>query len=189
MTKRLFIGVPVSSLKAIQKVESWKNNSRMRLNKMNWVKPENWHITLSFFGDTPSEKVDLLKQLIDQSFNEVAAFNSNLEGVGVFPNRRDPNVLWLGLNSLQNVLSAYHQLGDLLKQNGLNFDQKPLKPHLTIARMKYLADKAIIDTLVKDYGQTVFDQVKIDRLVLFESLLTPQGPIYKALYTKHFQDW
>ena len=61
MTKRLFIGVPVSSLKAIQKVESWKNNSRMRLNKMSWVKPENWHITLYFLGDTPDEKVDVLR--------------------------------------------------------------------------------------------------------------------------------
>lgn len=186
MTKRLFIGMPVSSLKAIQKVESWKNNSRMRLNKMNWVKPENWHITLCFLGDTPDEKVDLLKQLVDQSFNEVAAFNSKLEGVGVFPNRRDPNVLWLGLNSLKNILPAYQQLGDLLKQNGFNFDQKPLKPHLTIARMRYLADKTIIDTLVKDYGQTVFDTVNINKVVLFESLLTPQGPIYKALYTREF---
>jgi len=188
MNKRLFIGTPVSSIKTVQKVESWKNNSRMRFNKMNWVKPENWHITLSFLGDTPSEKIDILKELIDQSFHELNSFQSKLEGVGVFPNRRDPNVLWLGLNSLQLILPAYEQLGKLLLKNDFSFDQKPLKPHLTIARMKYLADKAIIDTLVKDYGQTVFDQVKIDRIVLFESLLTPQGPIYKALYTKHFQE-
>lgn len=186
MTKRLFIGVPVSSTKAIQKVESWKNNIRMRLNKMNWVKPENWHITLYFLGDTPDEKVDLLKQLIDQTFDEYSAFPAKLEGVGVFPNRRDPNVLWLGLNSLQNIISAHQEFGELLQQNGFGFDQKTLKPHLTIARMKFLADKAIIDTLVKDYGQTVFDTVNINKVVLFESVLTPQGPIYRALYTKEF---
>lgn len=52
--------------------------------------------------------------------------------------------------------------------------------------MKFLADKAIIDTLVKDYGQMVFDTVYINKVVLFESLLTPQGPIYKALYSKEF---
>lgn len=188
MTKRLFIGVPVSSLKAIQKVELWKNNSRMRLNKMNWVKPENWHITLSFLGDTPSDKIDQLQNLIDDAFREISAFKANLEGVGVFPNRHDPTVLWLGINSLQTIVPTHQQLGELLQQNGFSFDKKPLKPHLTIARMKYLADKAIIDTLVKDYRQTVFDQVKIDRVVLFESILTPQGPVYKALYTKHFQD-
>lgn len=184
MTKRLFIGLPVSSVKAVHKVESWKNNSRMRLNKMNWVKPENWHITLYFLGDTPSEKVELLRQLIDQTFGEVSAFPAQLEGVGVFPSRRDPSVLWLGLNSLQNILPAHEKLGELLRQNDFSFDQKPLKPHLTIARMKYLADKAIIDTLVSDYGQTVFDMININKVVLFESLLTPQGPIYKALYTK-----
>jgi 2'-5' RNA ligase len=186
MTKRLFIGVPVSSIKAVQKVESWKSNSRMRLNKLNWVKPENWHITLCFLGDTPDEKVGALKQMIDQAFNEVAAFNSKLEGVGVFPNRRDPNVLWLGLNGLQTIIPAHQKLGDLLRQNDFSFDQKSLKPHLTIARMKFLADKTIIDTLVNDYGQTVFDTMNVNRVVLFESLLTPQGPIYKALYTKEF---
>lgn len=186
MTKRLFIGLPVSSIKAVQKVESWRNNSRMRFNKMNWVKPENWHITLYFLGDTPDEKVDLLKQLINQTFGECSAFPAKLEGVGVFPNRRDPNVLWLGLNSLQNIISAHQELGELLQQNGFSFDQKPLKPHLTIARMKFLANKAIIDTLVKDYGQTVFDMVNINKVVLFESVLTPQGPIYKALYTREF---
>jgi 2''-5'' RNA ligase len=186
MNKRLFIGVPVSSMKAIQKVESWKNNTQIRLNKINWVKPENWHITLYFLGDTPDEKVDVLKQIIDQSFSDVAAFSSKLEGVGVFPNRRDPNVLWIGLNSLQNILPAHQQLGELLRQNDFSFDQKPLKPHLTIARMKFLADKAIIDTLASDYGQTVFDTMNINKVILFESLLTPQGPIYKALYTKEF---
>lgn len=186
MTKRLFIGVPVSSVKALQEVESWKNKSRIRLNKMSWVKPENWHITLYFLGDTPDEKVELLQQMIDQSFSGVAAFPAQLEGVGVFPNRRDPNVLWLGLNSLQNILPAHQQLGESLRQNGFSFDQKPLKPHLTIARMKFLADKEIIDTLVNDYGQTVFDTVNINKVVLFESLLTPQGPIYKTLYSKEF---
>ena len=186
MTKRLFIGVPVSSTKAIQKVESWKNNSRIKLNKMNWVKPENWHTTLCFLGDTPDEKIDILKQLIDQTFGECSAFLAKLEGVGVFPSHRDPNVLWLGLNSLQNILPAHQQLGESLRQNGFSFDQKPLKPHLSIARMKYLADKAIIDTLVKEYGQTVFDTVNINKVVLFESLLTPHGPIYRALYTKEF---
>jgi len=186
MIKRLFIGLPVSSTKAVQKVESWKNSSRIKLNKMNWVKPENWHITLYFLGDTPSEKVELLQQLIDQAFGEVSAFPAQLEGVGVFPNRRDPNVLWLGMNSLQSIIPAHQKLGDLLRQNGFSFDQKPLKPHLTIARMKFLADKAIIDTLVNDCGQTIFDTVNINKVILFESLLTPQGPIYKALYTKEF---
>ena len=52
--------------------------------------------------------------------------------------------------------------------------------------MKFLADKAIIDTLVNDYGQTVFDAVNLNKVVLFESLLTPQGPIYKALYSREF---
>lgn len=85
MTKRLFIGIPVSSAKAVQRVESWRNSSRMRLNKMSWVKPENWHLTLYFLGDTPGEKVDLLKQLIDQSLGSTLLFWLIWKSLAYFP--------------------------------------------------------------------------------------------------------
>lgn len=184
MMKRLFIGLPVSSVKTAQKAELWKNNSRIRLNKMNWIKPENWHITLYFLGDTPEEKVESLKQMIDQSFAGFSAFSAQLEGVGTFPNQHHPNVLWLGLNHLHTILPAYQMLGGLLQQNGLMVDPKPLKPHLTIARIKHLADRMVIDSLIKEYRQTVFDTINIDKVVLFESVLSPQGSIYKVEYTK-----
>lgn len=184
MLKRLFIGVPIHSAKANQFAEIWKNDRQLNSNQLNWTKPENWHITLFFLGDTPISKIALLQNLIEESFKHIGAFNTELIGLGVFPNTHNPKVLWLGLDNIQPLMPAHSQLGDLLQQNGFPFDNKPLKPHLTLARIKHLNDRPGFETLLKDYQQFSFGSIEIDRIVLFESILTQQGPVYKPLFEK-----
>ena len=182
--KRLFIGVPIQSDKATKQSIIWKNDRQLNSNQLNWTKPENWHITLFFLGDTPISKIALLQNLIEESFKNIEAFNTELIGLGVFPNTLNPKVLWLGLEDIQPLMPAHSQLGDLLQQNGFSFDSKPLKPHLTLARIKHLANRPVFWTLLKDYQQFSFGSVEIDRIVLFESILTQQGPVYKPLFEK-----
>ncbi|MBW8331629.1 MAG: RNA 2',3'-cyclic phosphodiesterase [Prolixibacteraceae bacterium] len=182
--KRLFIGVPIQSAKANQFAKIWKNDRQLNSNQFNWTKPENWHITLFFLGDTPISKIALLQNLIEESFKNIGAFNTELIGLGVFPNTHNPKVLWLGLEDIKPLMPAHSQLGDLLLQNGFSFDSKPLKPHLTLARIKHLNDRLVFDSLLNEFRQKTFGTVKIDRIVLFESILTQQGPVYKPLFEK-----
>jgi len=153
-------------------------------NLISWTKFGNWHITLYFLGDTAISQIALLQQLIDVSFDETRAFGTELNGVGVFPDTGKPKVLWIGLKELQSMLPAHEKLGELLRQNGFAFDNKPLKPHLTLGRMKLLKDRQAFEKLLKDYWKFRFDNVSIDRIVLYESILTQQGPVYKPLFVK-----
>ena len=182
--KRLFIGVPIQSDKATKQAGIWKNDRQLNINQLNWTKPENWHITLFFLGNTSIAKIALLQNLIGESFKNIGAFNTELIGLGVFPNTHNPKVLWLGLEDIKPLMPAHSQLGDLLLQNGFSFDSKPLKPHLTLARIKHLNDRLIFDSLLNEYRQKIFETVEIDRIVLFESILTQQGPVYKPLFEK-----
>lgn len=184
MLKRLFIGIPILSTEAKQFAAIWKNDRQLNSNHLNWTKPENWHITLFFLGDTSISKIALLQNLIGESFKNIQTFNAELVGLGVFPNSINPKVLWLGLEDIQPLMPAHHQLGDLLLQNGFSFDSKPLKPHLTLARIKHLNDRLIFDSLLNEFRQKTFGSVIIDRIVLYESVLTSQGPVYKPLFEK-----
>jgi 2'-5' RNA ligase len=184
MMKRLFIGLPIESEIAAKHTETWKNDRLLNQNRMSWAKPENWHITLFFLGVTPESGIALLQQLIAESFNADQAFSTQLSGVGIFPHERNPKVLWLGLENLELLMPAYAQLGDLLRQNGFSFDNKPLKPHLTLARIKSFGNAATFESLLKQYRQFNFGKVAINRVVLFESNLTPNGPVYKPLFVK-----
>jgi RNA 2',3'-cyclic 3'-phosphodiesterase len=182
--KRLFIGIPIESSKSVQQVEVWKKDPQLNRNVLNWTPLRNWHITLFFLGSTEESAVDALQQLIDESFSKIQTYQTELHGVGVFPNTHNPKVLWLGLDDLQPLLVAYSKLGELLQQNGFSFDQKPLKPHLTIARVKRSDHPSAFQSLLSEYQETVFDQVNMKKVVLFESISTLAGPVYKPLFEK-----
>jgi 2'-5' RNA ligase len=182
--KRLFIGIPIQSDKATKQAGIWKNDRQLNSNQLNWTKPGNWHITLFFLGDTTASKISLLQNMVEESFNGIEAFKTELSGLGVFPNPNNPKVLWMGLTDIQPLLPGRNQLGELLQQNGFPFDSKPLKPHLTLARIKHLNDRPGFETLLKDYQQFSFGTVEIDRIVLYESILTQQGPVYEPVFEK-----
>jgi len=182
--KRLFIGIPIESTKSVQQVELWKEDACLNRNVLNWTIPGNWHITLFFLGSTEESAIPLLQQLIEESFRDVKAYQTELMGVGVFPNTHNPKVLWLGLEDIQPIISAYSQLGESLQQNGFSFDQKPLKPHLTIARVKKTNHPSAFQSLLDKYQKTVFDRIEIKSVALFESISTSDGPVYRPLFIK-----
>ena len=167
-----------------RQVESWKKDRHLNQNVLNWTIPENWHITLFFLGSTEESAIPMLEQLIDKSFSEIKAYQTKLRGVGVFPNTNNPKVLWLGLDDLQPLMSAYSELSESLQENGFSFDQKPLKPHLTIARVKKADNPLSFQMLLTEYQEKVFDWVDMNEVVLFESVSTAAGPIYKPLFVK-----
>jgi len=182
MNKRLFIGVPIQLEKTVQFEMQWRNNRDLNLNRINWTTPDNWHMTLFFLGETPVSKIGLLEQLIDQSFHELSAFRTELNGVGLFPDIRHPKVMWIGLGNVNPLLPSRTRMGELLLQNQINFDIKPLKPHLTIARIKQSTNQDVLNSWVQEYRKTNFGSVEIDRIVLYESVLKPGGPLYRPVY-------
>ncbi|MBL7966953.1 MAG: RNA 2',3'-cyclic phosphodiesterase [Prolixibacteraceae bacterium] len=186
MFKRLFIGIPVSSDAARKQSDSWRFDRLLNQNRMSWVKPENWHITLFFLGDTPEERVPVLKNLIDEAFEGVEVVQTELRGAGVFPDWRNAKVFWLGLATIDSLIPAHNRLAESLTQNGFDFDNKPLKPHLTLARIKSLEHRDSLKSLLQQHQHSGFGTVKLERVVLFESVLTSQVPVYKPLYANVF---
>lgn len=182
--KRLFIGIPIQSGMAAGMVENWKCDDQLNCNVISWTKPENWHVTLYFLGDTPVSRIGLLQNLLDESFEKVMMSETELSGLGVFPNPDNPKVLWMGLKDLRQFIPARNRLGDLLQQNGFAFDNKPLKPHLTVGRIRKIMDQKVFNSLLNDYKKFEFGKIHIGHVTLFESLLTPSGPVYKPLFVK-----
>ena len=182
--KRLFIGVPIQSETARQLAQLWSNDPFLNLNRMVWTRPPNWHITFFFLGATPEWQVGLLEQLIEEAFNDAPPITGKLSGVGVFPEKGKPRILWMGLENLEPLLAYYGLLEDLLLKNGFLFDPKPLKPHLTIARIKSLSNHAPLELLLNEYESHNLGTVDVNRVTLFESVSTTKGVIYEPLYEK-----
>ena len=110
-----------------------------------------------------------------------------MTGVGVFSNKNNPKVLWIGLESIQHLMLAYYHLAELLKQNRIISDNKLLKPHLTVARIKRIEDSASFESFLTQNKQFPFGSVSINKVVLYESISTFSWPVYKPLFVKELE--
>lgn len=182
--KRLFIGVPIQSETAMHLAQYWSGDPLLNRNRISWTKPYNWHITFFFLGATPESQVALVEQLIEEAFDDAQPITCQLRGVGVFPEKGKPRILWMGLENLEPLIASYGLLEDLLLKNGFLFDPKPLKPHLTLARIKSLSDRTSLELLQDEFESYNFGTVDINRVTLFESVSTSTGVIYEPLYEK-----
>jgi 2'-5' RNA ligase len=188
MIARLFIGVPIESQRVVQQVKTWREDELLNQNLLKWVKPENWHITLYFLGNQPISLINVLQQVIEESFFGVQSFNALINGIGVFPHERNAKVLWSGFDNLQPLVPAYFRMGELLKQHGITFSTLPFKPHLTLARIKSLDQTSSFESFLKSWQQSEFGHIKIDRIVLYQSVSSLQGPVYTPLFVKALEN-
>jgi len=187
MMARLFIGVPIESSVIEKEVKRWRNEPFLNSNRMNWVEPENWHMTLCFLGNQDISAIALLQQILEESFCTVQPFSATANLLGIFPSRHDPKVLWVGIDNLQLLLPAYSRMGELLLQNGFTFNNKPLTPHLTLARIKRLATNYSFESFLTKNRQLHFGSFAVNRVVLYESVLNVRGSVYKHLYIKYLK--
>jgi RNA 2',3'-cyclic 3'-phosphodiesterase len=96
-----------------------------------WVPSERWHLTLVFLGGVPWDRVDAVGAAVAAGCADLPAPVLALDGrAGTF--RRQ--VLWAGLEAspVLDVVSARVR-GALLGAR-IAFDDKPFRPHLTLAR-------------------------------------------------------
>lgn len=108
------------------------------------VPPPNWHVTLRFIGKV--EEVPYQRWLGDMDTAELPSpFRITLSGLGAFPRPARATVLWVGVEG--------DPLGDLATivdeaagGAGLGREERPFRPHLTIARVRPPADvRTLID--------------------------------------------
>lgn len=140
-----------------------------------WVRPEQIHLTLRFLGDTPVAQLDAIRRAMDAAVTDALPFTLHLSGVGAFPERRRPRVIWAGLNGEVNRLHALKSSLDAqLTRLGLPPEDKPFRAHLTLGRVK---DQRAVEGL--DWSVIVPPvELSVLAIHLIESQLRPDGPVY-----------
>lgn len=152
-----------------------------------WVRPENMHLTLRFYGDVPEERARDLGQFLGRQAAGIAAPVLIARGIGAFPSVRKPAILWAGLENVSGDLSALQQVTeDAAREIGLPPETHRFHPHVTIARLRRPGKSDSYAELlapfqeeghVPEFGQAF----QVRNVVLFSSLLTPHGPVYKVV--------
>lgn len=100
---------------------------------MRWNRIEDWHITLAFLGELPVATVPLLQPPLAALAAAHRPLQLELRGSGHF----DRRVLWSGIDGeLRELHLLTSQVRSVVKECGIPFEDRPLRPHLTLARSR-----------------------------------------------------
>lgn len=141
------------------------------------VDPGKWHLTLRFLGEVDEVALDRISHSLD-SADLGGPFSMAWGGLGAFPRPSRASVLWVavvrGADELRSLWMATDQA---LEDAGFPPEDRPFRPHLTIARIRPPED--VTDVLDGEPLQAV--AMKVDRIALFQSRLEPGGARYSVV--------
>ncbi len=127
-----------------------------------WPRPEGIHLSLKFLGEVPESRIDEIKNAVAAAAAGMSRFRVEVQGTRAFPNARNARVVWAGLfGDLEKLNRLQAAVEDALVRIGMEREDRPFKPHLTLARIKFIRSK---ESLFK-----ALEQVKDLRLGGFEA--------------------
>ncbi len=132
------------------------------------------HLTLRFLGPSAPEELERLMPMVAAAAAACPSGEGRLKGLGVFPERGSPRVLWLGLELPEPFRKLQAACEAAARAAGFAAETRPFKAHLTLGRFRDREPRPQLPPL--DLGQAEFAQ-----LVLFRSDLRPQGALHTPL--------
>jgi len=181
LNMRAFIALrlPENILSSINKIQEDLKQYRL---PVRWVRPENIHLTLKFFGNISESDTEIIGIAMGDCKGSCLPLILSAKGIGVFPSVARPRIIWAGLSGqIPLLLSFQDTLEKRLEKSGFKKEERPFKGHLTIGRLKDRVNNARLIEAIrkhKDFNTDLFDAGEI---ILFKSDLLPEGPVYTEL--------
>lgn len=178
--KRTFIAIDIPLESGIVEQIN-KLKSEFTDEKIKWVKPHQYHITLQFLGNVEESDILHIKESLDKITGNFPGFSLELTEFGVFKNLNNPRVLWIGFRPCEQLVKLKNAIEDEMTKFGFEKSDKAFSPHLTIARIKSLKQSERLGELIDRYSGIILQVIKVEEIILYESILKPEGPEYTAI--------
>lgn len=185
--KRLFIGIPVPVNSRVESSYITIQNKLDNILVANWTSLAQWHLTLHFFGEIFSNHVPAIINCMEKSFNGFSVQQIVIKKPGYFGNMNNPRVLWFGLEPVDEIIHYQMILARTLSEQGFHVENRPFSPHLTLARIKKVKDIKKFQLFVEEFTSFMLGGVVLEKVVLYESLLSSRGPTYIPLHIYHLK--
>jgi 2'-5' RNA ligase len=170
---RLFVGIPLAAT-VIRELTAASTRLRSDGDGLRWSKPESWHITLQFLGNTAPERYEcVVARLGELRLPPVPIW---LEGLGCFDRA---GVLFAAVRPTAELLLLQRRVTRATEACGFPVDARPYQPHITLARSKGKGRAQGLSALkTRARAAPDFTQFVAGEFLLYESVLSPSGSDY-----------
>ncbi len=150
-----------------------------------WVEPNNIHLTLKFLGNVAADRIDEIAAAMTEAVRGTSPFKLEVTELGVFPNPRRVQIVWVGLGGeVEKLANLQQRIESSLKKLGFPPENRRFTPHLTLARLRDRTTPQERERLGQLIAETELETAQsfvVDSVKLMKSQLTPEGPIYTCL--------
>jgi 2'-5' RNA ligase len=147
--------------------------------RLTWVAKERLHFTVRFIGHVDPGRLPALREALSTPLG-VAPFDAVVQGVGVFPDRRPPRVIWAGLRSGAADMAALARPVNARLDALVGGEAEELRPHLTLARVKE-PHGLRAQPLLAGLEHVPLGATRVEAVTLFESRQASGGLQYVPL--------
>jgi len=151
-----------------QAAAEWK--SRLTpAQRAKWAEPEDYHLTLTFLGDLPVSAEGRLIDITAPIAATTAPFKVQLLSFDAFGSLTWPRVLYVSVQPDERRIMLTKRLHASLTEQGYNLDQRPPRPHVTVARHCWAKDRTPWPGWPVP-GERLFPSWQVKQFVLMQTL-------------------
>ena len=143
--------------------------------KIRWMPPENYHLTLVFLGEIESAILSGLQFALEQKLEAAEPVPLTISTITPFPFSR-PRIAAALVEHTAELLQLQSDVGNCVRKYGITPERRRFAPHVTLGRLIQRAGKTV-DFKVRN----ILLSGIADSVTLFQSELTPDGAIHMAL--------
>ncbi|MBI4169004.1 MAG: RNA 2',3'-cyclic phosphodiesterase [Acidobacteria bacterium] len=149
--------------------------------RVRWVRPEGIHLTFKFLGEVDPGRLADIKGALLQAGEGISTFRLRAAGVGAFPGRGAPRVIWVGVEGEIEMAGRLQEaLERSLQAIGFPREERPFRPHLTLGRVKGPARGDWRPALARA-SEEAPGAFEVSEFALFESRLDRHGLTHSVL--------
>ncbi len=130
-----------------------------------WIDPENYHMTLRFFGDVEGHVADEIAGALDRVRR--TSFTLALSGVGAFGSKK-PHSIYASVSASPALHALQAEIDGICRRLGVPADSRKFTPHVTVARLRNSSPGEVAHYLSQrgDFSTAPF---KVGRFVMMSS--------------------
>ena len=143
--------------------------------KIRWLPPENYHLTLVFLGEIESVILSSLQFELEQKLEAAESVPLTISAITPFPFSR-PRIAAVLVEHTAELLRLQSDVANCVRKYGITPERRRFVPHVTLGRLKPHAGKTI------DFqARNILLSGIADSVTHFQSELTPDCAIHTAL--------
>ena len=177
MQIRSFIALPLpeeTAIKFFEVAETFCNIEHFQ--QIRWLPPENYHLPLAFLGDVEEIRLERLARNLGQSLADKSLGSLRFREVSPFPFNARPKVIAALAEATVWLKNLQSSCVKAARKSGIELDRRRFVPHVTLARMNGRKRKTL------GLPPLLFEtQITFKEVVLYESILHPEGAKYHML--------